>query len=111
MFGEVIAKIGGKNRVLRFNLNARYEFCKMHGLTQDEVRDFFGDLHNVEAVRDMVYCALKAADLADGRQVDYNQYTVGEWISDMNQEEFNAMMLGSSDANRDDEQKKSEVSS
>jgi len=109
-FGEVIAKIGGKQRVLRFNLNARYEFCKMHNLTQEEVQDYFGDLHNVEAVRDMVYCALRAADLADGRPVDYNQYTVGEWISDMDQNDFNQMMIGSSDANREEPaQKKSEV--
>jgi len=98
-FGEVTANIGGRIRVLRFNLNARFEFCKMHNLTEAEVQAYFGDLHNVEAIRDMVYCALRSADLADGNPIDYNQYKVGEWISDMPQEDFERLVLGSNDAN------------
>jgi hypothetical protein len=109
MFGEVISKIGGRNRVLKFNLNANYEFCKMHGLTPDEVMDFCVDAHNVTALRDLIYCALKVADLASGQQVDYNQFTVGEWIAEMPQADFEKIILGSSDANANGKGKKKAV--
>lgn len=99
MFGEVTANIGGRIRVLRFNINARYEFCKMHGITEAEAFSFFSDKLNVESMRDMAYCALKAYDLVMGNKIDYNQYTVGEWISEMEQEAFEAMMTGTTDAN------------
>jgi len=99
MFGEVTANIGGKIRILRFNLNARYEFCKMHNITEQEAFSFFHDKLNVESMRDMAYCALKAYDLSAGNRIDYNQYTVGEWISEMEQEEYENMMMGSTDSN------------
>ncbi len=99
MFGEVTAKIGGRIRILRFNINARYEFCKMHNITEAEAFSFFNDKLNVESMRDMAYCALRAYDLSMGNKIDYNQYTVGEWISEMEQEEFERMMMGSNDAN------------
>jgi len=98
-FGEVTAKIGGKVRGMRFNLNCRYEFCKMHGLTEDQVQEYFMNRLNVDAIRDMVYCALRAADLAFGNPIDYNQYVVGEWISEMPQEEFERIVIGGQDAN------------
>lgn len=99
MFGTITANIGGHNRVLKFNLNANYEFCKMHGLTQDGVMDYFSDQKNVTAIRDMIYCALKVADLSEGKTVDYNEYTVGEWIGAMSQSELERIILGTADAN------------
>ena len=99
MFGEVTANIGGRTRVLRFNLNARYEFCRMHKLTEAESFEYFNNKLNVEALRDMTFCALKVADLAMGNTIDYNQYTVGEWITEMEQEAYENMMLGVSEAN------------
>jgi len=99
MFGEITANLGGHNRVLKFNLNANYEFCKMHRLTQDEVMPFFTDHLNVTAIRDMIYCAVKVADMAAGRPVDYNEMTVGEWIGEMPQAELERIIMGTSDAN------------
>ena len=91
--------MGGKSRTLKFNLNANYEFCKMHGLTQEGVMMFFTDANNVTAIRDMLFCALKVADLAAGKTVDYNEYTVGEWITEMPQEELERIIMGTNDAN------------
>lgn len=99
MFGTITANIGGHNRVLKFNLNANYEFCKLHKLTPDEVYGFVTDPLNVTAIRDMIYCAAISADLEAGRVPEYNQYTVGEWISEMPQAELERIILGSADAN------------
>ena len=99
MFGTKTAFIGGRNRTLKFNLNANYEFCKLHSLTPDEVFGFFTDSKNVTGIRDMILCALKSADLEAGNTIDYNQYSVGTWIEEMDQEKFNDLVLGSSDAN------------
>jgi len=97
--------MGGKSRTLKFNLNANYEFCKMHGLTQQQVMEFFTNSLNVTAIRDMIYCALKSADMSAGRPVDYNEYTVGEWITEMAQDELERIVLGTQDANATNKEK------
>jgi hypothetical protein len=106
MFGTITSNIGGRVRVLKFNLNANYEFCKMHKLKQEDVMPFFTDALNVTAIRDMIYCALLSADLEDGKQIDYNQYTVGSWIAEMPQSELERIILGTGDANAVDTGKK-----
>lgn len=106
MFGTITETFGGKSRVLKFNLNCNYEFCKLHGLKQDDVLPFLANGLNVTAVRDMIYCAVKVADLEAGRTVDYNQYTVGEWIQEMEQAQLERIILGTADANPPDNGKK-----
>lgn len=94
MIGTVVSNIGGKQRTLKFNLNANYEFCKLHNLRPDQVPGFVTDVLNVTAIRDMIYCALLASDLGAGMPIDYNQYTVGEWIEALEQSDLERIVLG-----------------
>jgi hypothetical protein len=101
MYGTTQAKIGGKVRVLKFNINASIEYERMHGLSgkSEAVRlEIASNISMIEWVRDTVYCALKAADLETGTPIDYNQFTVGDWITEMPQSELERILLTRSDS-------------
>jgi hypothetical protein len=86
-------EIGGETRQLRFGQNAWYLFSELYNCSILDVFKVIFEQHqdstpdkpafrNPAAIRDAVYCALKAADLAENRVVKYNQYTVGDWIDE-----------------------------
>jgi hypothetical protein len=97
-FGQITAKLGGKERILKFNVNATYEFCKLHSCTHEESIEILNDpVRGVSAYRDMIYCALRSADLQAGNVIDYNQYDVGDWISELTQDELERIVTGYQD--------------
>ena len=93
MWGRMTIEIGGETRRLSFGQNAWYLFSEMYGCSILDVFKVIFDPHpdstaekpafrNPQAIRDAVFCALKAADLAEAKPVKYNQYTVGDWIDE-----------------------------
>jgi hypothetical protein len=101
MYGTTQAELGGKIRTLKFNINADIEYERMHGLSgkSEAVRkEIASGISLVEWVRDAIYCALKSADLESGRSIDYNQFTVGDWITAIEQTELERILLVRSDA-------------
>ena len=88
MIGITESNIGGRIRRMNFSSNAWYLFCKMHALALEDASKVLFDTKTPEALRDMVYCALVVSDRAEGKEVDYNEYTVGEWIDKISQEEL-----------------------
>ena len=63
-------------------MNARWLFCRMHSLTDEQYFEYLTNPMNPDSTRDMMYCALKAADLSAGNPIDYNEYTVGDWMAE-----------------------------
>ena len=84
MIGKIEIKIGEKTRRLTFGQNAWYLFCQMQGITPDKIRPYMGDqLTNPAAFRDIIFCGLKASDLTLGNVIDYNQFSVGDWLDEL----------------------------
>jgi hypothetical protein len=91
MYGTTTAMIGGKVRTLKFNINADIEFERLHGLSgksAEKRAEIASQIGTIEYIRDAVYCALRAADLERGNEIDYNHFTVGDWITDLPQSEL-----------------------
>lgn len=91
MHGTTTATMGGKVRTLKFNINADIEFERLHGLsgkTPEQRLVIAALIGTIEYVRDAIYCALRSADLEANNQIDYNQYTVGDWITELPQAEL-----------------------
>jgi len=87
MIGKLSIELGGKTRHLTFGQNAWYIFCKLHGINISDIGSYFGDsIHNPDAFRDLTYAGLKAFDLSAGNEVDYNAYTVGDWLDEAGEE-------------------------
>ena len=81
--GKIEVFIGGKTRRATFGQNAWYLFTKMNSITPDKIRSFMADqLTNPTAFRDIIYCGFKASDMAQSKEVDYNEFVVGEWLDE-----------------------------
>ena len=107
MYGTTTSLIGGKQRTLKFNINADIEFERLHGLsgkTAEEREKIGASIGFIEYVRDAIYCALRSADLERGNTIDYNQYTVGEWITELEQAELERIVACKNDAKPQQEQ-------
>ena len=74
MFGQVEIKFKGENKTLKFNINARYNFCIMHGITDEQFAEFWLDQKNVTRIRDLIFCAMVSADSQAENPINYNIY-------------------------------------
>ncbi|MBK7215138.1 MAG: hypothetical protein IPH88_17980 [Bacteroidales bacterium] len=99
MFGQVEIKFRGEKKTLKFNINARYLFCQMHTLTEDQVTEFFANPNNITAVRDMIFCAALSADSQAERKIEYNVYDIGEWMEEAGAEEVLRVINAATQAN------------
>jgi len=93
--------MGGKLRRMNFGQNAWFEFCRMHNCELSEATKLLFDAKNPSALRDLIYCGLLVSDRAEMKDINYNEFTVGEWIDQLTQDEltriFNVLLSGSSD--------------
>jgi len=105
-FGEISIEIGGKVRTMKFNLNADFEHCKMLKMTLNQLLEYRADQLNVTNIRERIYCALKVVDLQSGNPIDYDQYTVGEWLSDLKEADIMAIFEAMGTANVQEQVKK-----
>lgn len=99
MFGTVDIKFKGEKKTLKFNINARFLFCQMHGIGEESFADFWLDTKNVTRVRDLIFCAMLSADSQAEREINYNVYDVGEWMQDAGTEELNRVLNLGAEAN------------
>ncbi len=99
MFGEVHIKFRGADKVLKFNINARYMFCQMHEITEEQFSDFFRNELNVTKFRDLIFCAMLSADSQAERVKDYNIYDIGEWMDEAGEKEVVRVLNVASESN------------
>ncbi len=89
--GQKKVKIGGKLRPIKFGTNATHLFCQKRGIKLKEFNELFAaeKLANLEIdgseIRDLIYSGLAAACLSLGEEVDFNEWTVGDWIDDLDE--------------------------
>lgn len=94
--GYYTAKIGGKQRTLRFNMNFWAEFTDNLGISLEDLGSIFQKGISISSIRALVYCGLITFDREQGNEIDYNIYTVGSWLDDFDAQKIedvvNAMM-------------------
>lgn len=83
--GFVSKKINGKDVGFKFGTNAFALVSEMRGVELDELDKVLG---SVSGIRDLIYCAAKAHLLAKGEDVYFNEFTVGDWLDDMAQKDY-----------------------
>ena len=94
--GYYTVNIGGADRVMRFNMNFWAEFCDTLDIKLEQIGEVFDGGVSLSAIRAIVYSGLITFDRENNKQIDYNIYTVGSWLDDMDASELenivNAMM-------------------
>ena len=84
--GEVEVSIGGKPRLVKFGLNQMAIYTEKHNVELADVS------FNVSQIRDLVWSALVAGARKRGESVDFDEWQVGDWIEEMEQDEFDNIM-------------------
>ena len=46
----------------------------------------------LSSVRAIIYCGMMAYDQEEGNEITYNKFSVGNWLSEMNQDQFQEVM-------------------
>lgn len=94
--GYYTLKLGNKNRTLHFSMNFWANLTDILGVSLEEMANIFSDGVSLKNIRAIIYSALLANDQEQGNEVDYNEFTVGVWLEDVDGEKLtdmiNAMM-------------------
>jgi hypothetical protein len=78
--------IGGQNRTLHFSMNFWVAFEDASGHKISEIDKVFSSGISLNTIRALVYAGLLAYDQENGIKPDYNIYTVGSWMEDLQPE-------------------------
>lgn len=90
--GYYTAKIGGKDRVMHFNMNFWAEFCDVLGVKLEQLGEVFDGGVSLSAIRALVFSGLVTFDRENNKEIDYNIYTVGSWLDEMDGSELNGIV-------------------
>jgi hypothetical protein len=77
--------LGGKIRTLHFSMNFWAAFEEASGFKISEVDKIFGSGLSMATMRDMVYAGIIAYDQENNNEIDYNKFSVGAWMDDIDQ--------------------------
>ena len=90
--GYYTTKLGGRNVTLHFSMNFWANFTEIMNVPLDKIGDLFSGGVSISAIRALVYSAILAHDQEEGNEIDYNQFKVGAWLEDLNQDELEKMI-------------------
>tara|TARA_B100001113_G_C20859985_1_gene513508 strand:- start:307 stop:693 length:387 start_codon:yes stop_codon:yes gene_type:complete len=85
--------IGGKLRTLHFSMNFWVNFTDLLGLNLDELDSVFSKGVSIKNIRTLIYSGLLAYDQENGNEIDYNEFNVGDWLSDLSPDHLEKIVL------------------
>lgn len=86
--GYYSIKLGGKNRTMHFSMNFWANFTDILGIDINQLGDIFTNGFSLSKIRALVYSGLLAYDQEQGKEIDYNEFTVGAWLDDIDADEI-----------------------
>lgn len=110
MRGTIEINIGDKLRPLKFGTNQSAKYCQVRGVSLAKMQDELSNIEDGDGsnIRDLIYSALWAGCKTDKIEVDFDEFDMGDWIDDMDQEELNKIfqtLLDSNDSGKDEGKK------
>jgi hypothetical protein len=116
--GFIDITVQGKTRTLHFSMNFWAEFTEQLGISLQDIGSVFQNGISLTGLRALIYSAALANDLENNNDVDYNIYSVGTWLDDIDAETINKIVetmieskiLGNSLNNNDNKQAKNQPS-
>jgi hypothetical protein len=77
-----------------FTMNFWNELCKLENISMSEIGSIFSDSNKrlFETYMNVLYCAALAYAEVRDIQFDFDRKMAGEWISEMEQDEFNELI-------------------
>jgi hypothetical protein len=84
--------LGGKIRTLHFSMNFWAAFEEASGFKISEVDKVFGSGLSMATMRDLVYAGIIAYDQENNNEIDYNKFSVGAWMDDIDQKSLETII-------------------
>jgi hypothetical protein len=73
-------------------MNFWANFTEIMNVPLDKIGDLFAGGVSISAIRALVYSAILAFDQEEGNEIDYNEFKIGSWLEDLNQDELEKMI-------------------
>ena len=86
--GYYTLTIGGKKRTMHFSMNFWANFTETMNTPLDKIGQIFEGGVSLSGIRALIYSGLLAYDQEEGNEVDYNEFKVGAWLEDVDQEQL-----------------------
>jgi len=90
--GYIDINVGGKKRTLHFSMNFWSEFTEQLGISLQDIGEVFQNGISLKGLRALIYSAILANDQENGNEIDYNIYTVGSWLDELEAESINKIV-------------------
>jgi len=90
--GYIDIKVGNKKRTLHFSMNFWSEFTEQLGISLADIGGAFQNGISIKGLRALVYSAILANDQEKGNEIDYNLFTVGAWLDELDAEKINEIV-------------------
>ena len=90
--GYIDIKVGNKNRTLHFSMNFWSEFTEQLGISLADIGGAFQNGISIKGLRALVYSAILANDQENVNEIDYNLFTVGAWLDELDAEKINEIV-------------------
>lgn len=90
--GYIDITVNGKKKTLHFSMNFWAEFTEQMGISLQEIGSVFESGVSLNGLRALIYSAVLANDLENNNEVDYNLYSVGTWLDDIDAETINQIV-------------------
>ena len=90
--GYIDIQVGGKKRTLHFSMNFWSEFTEQLGISLQDIGEVFQNGISLKGLRALIYSAILANDQENGNEIDYNIYTVGSWLDELEAESINKIV-------------------
>jgi hypothetical protein len=87
--GYIDIQVGGKKRTLHFSMNFWSEFTEQLNISLQDIGNVFENGISLKGLRALIYSAILANDQEQGNEIDYNIYTVGSWLDDLEADTIN----------------------
>lgn len=86
--GFYTLSLGGQKRTLHFSMNFWANFTDTLNIPLEGIGTVFDGGVSLSAIRALVYSGLLAFDQEEGNEIDYNEFKVGAWMEDLNQDDL-----------------------
>ena len=90
--GYIDINVGGKKRTLHFSMNFWSEFTEQLGISLQDIGNVFQNGISLKVLRALIYSAILANDQENGNEIDYNIYSVGAWLDELEAESINEIV-------------------
>ena len=90
--GYIDINVGGKKRTLHFSMNFWSEFTEQLGISLQDIGEVFQNGISLKGLRALIYSSILANDQENGNEIDYNIYTVGSWLDELEAESINKIV-------------------